>query len=138
MLNEGIDLLLSYGLIKASRVVTRWMNFKIKSDYSITQLYLLWVTKINKNESITSISSKLSMDRSTYLRTINNMKDLIELKVEKGDVRCKVPCITKKGEDLIEQWIPKLIELDKEVRKGNMDLLPFLNMLERKFAKRDK
>lgn len=132
---DDIDSLLTYNLMKTNRAVTRWMNNKIKTDseYSITQLYLLWITKMNPNESIASISKKLSMDRTTYLRTIDKMKDLIKLN-KKGSGRCKNPVITEKGDALIKELIPKLIQLDKVFRKEMIDLVPSLNYLNNRLV----
>jgi len=112
--------LLTFNLINAQRVVTRWINQRIKEagfDISITQFYCLWASKEYFPSNITVLSKHLCMDRTTLFRALEHIKELVELTNQGNDFRSRIPVVTKKGQLLLDKLAPIILETDEYLER---------------------
>lgn len=102
----------------AARAVSRRYDRKLK-PYGITaaQFGIMGALARHGGESVTEISERLAMDRTTASRNLDLLvrKGLAEsLEVEKGNVRaCR---LTNKGQALVDKLGPKWQEAQQELR----------------------
>jgi len=103
------------GTMMAHRSVVKYMNSAIKkSGVTINQIYLLFIIDRLRGDNLSCMAKKGVMDRTTLIRGIQNLRGYVSLhKNIDVDQRFLYPALTKKGADLLEQWMPKVLDLEK-------------------------
>jgi DNA-binding MarR family transcriptional regulator len=97
----------------AARAIESLFNAKLKaSGVTMSKLYIMYALAEYRGRSISYISKKLGMDRSTMNRMISKNKNHFAFYKDDSDSRFSYPALTYEGAEFLKKWMPTLISLE--------------------------
>lgn len=104
-------------LRKASRIITQLYDKKLKScNIKITQFSILSFLATSEDQTMSSLSNNLLMDRTTLTRSLEILsKEKLIKNLKTSDARKRIVKLTEKGYETLEKAIPLWKEAEEEI-----------------------
>ena len=104
-------------LRKASRIITQLYDKKLKScNIKITQFSILSFLATSEDQTMSSLSIDLLMDRTTLTRSLEILsKEKLIKNLKTSDARKRIVKLTEKGYETLEKAIPLWKEAEEEI-----------------------
>ena len=128
----------------AARSIESFFNKKLKdSGVTMSKLYIMYALAEYRGRSISYISNKLGMDRTTLHRMISHNKAHFAFYKNPLNGINSYPALTSEGAEFLKKWMPRLLSLEKGLGFLVQDKENFINFIKKfssdivKFKKKD-
>jgi DNA-binding MarR family transcriptional regulator len=116
LLTCGKTSLVGFGTMMIQRSVISYMNNGIRaSGLSINQMYVLYIVNHCRGHHLSYMARKAVMDRTTLTRAFSSMKKYISIYKDATDNRFSYPALTAKGVEILDAWMPRILELEESL-----------------------
>jgi DNA-binding MarR family transcriptional regulator len=143
LLKCGRTSLVGLGTMMVGRSVTMYLDRGVRgSGLTINQIYIMFLIDKLRGENISTIARKCVMHRTNLTKSLSGLKEYIVIHANKGkDGRNSYPALTNKGADILEKWMPRVIELEKglQIPTGDSEsFIKFINFFSTELADLNK
>lgn len=110
-----------FNVRKASRVITQYFDRAMdgKNGLRGTQFSILAVLALSGPSTVSNLSERLVMDRTTLTRNLKPLEKRGTIRLEPGDdLRTRTVTLTKEGEALLATTYPKWKNAQNDVIEG--------------------